>query len=154
MQVELTSVPGDVRLLLGGVDCGVLRQAGPTSLEGVVPPRNLPGLVDVELHSGGRLIASRPKGFRFEPLPAPRIGGIAPNHGPAAGGTIVTLIGSNFVPLSRVTVDGKSPLSVSLDATGSLELWMPPGSAGHLATIRVANPDGQNAELVRGFRYD
>lgn len=81
--------------------------------------------------------------------PPPTITGIAPNTGPAAGGTSVTITGTNLSGAS-VTIGGAAATGVSASAT-SISCTTPAGSAG--AADVVVTTAGGNATLVGGFTY-
>jgi hypothetical protein len=75
--------------------------------------------------------------------PAPVISTVAPAIGPVAGGTAITISGSNFLGGATVTVGGTPAGSVVVTAS-SISCTTPAGAAGP-ATVLVTNPDAQNA---------
>jgi hypothetical protein len=84
---------------------------------------------------------------------APTISSINPSHGAMAGGTSVTIIGTNFLEGASVTVGGAAATNVTVISSTSITLSAPPGDAG-AANIVVTNPDGQSNTLVDGFTYE
>jgi len=83
--------------------------------------------------------------------PPPKIVGIAPAAGPAAGGTSVTIKGDNFNPGAKVTIGGTAA-SVGVISPGSIPVTTPAHSAGAV-DVEVINPDGKNDVLRGGFTY-
>ncbi|MCI0342026.1 MAG: IPT/TIG domain-containing protein [Planctomycetales bacterium] len=77
---------------------------------------------------------------------------MAPVTGPTAGGTAVTLTGTNFQAGATVAVGGAAATSVVLVSATSITAVTPAGAAG-AANVVVTNPDSQAATLVNGFTY-
>ena len=83
---------------------------------------------------------------------APTISSISPNSGPTAGGTAVTITGTNFAAGATVTIGGAAATVSSVAAT-SIAATTPPGTAG-AANVVVTNPNGGGtATLTGGFTY-
>lgn len=78
---------------------------------------------------------------------------VSPNHGPASGGTAVTISGSNFKDGASVTFGG----AVAEDATVVSSSQMTCTTPAHypaMVDVRVTNPDTQSGTLLRGFTYE
>jgi PKD repeat protein/subtilisin family serine protease len=78
---------------------------------------------------------------------------VSPNHGPASGGTMVTISGSNFKAGASVTFGG----AVAEDATVVSSSQMTCTTPAHYPAtvdVRVTNPDSQSGTLLRGFTYE
>jgi hypothetical protein len=84
--------------------------------------------------------------------PPPSLTSVAPTSGPAAGGTTITLTGSNFAIGASVRVNGVSATSVTIVSTTTITAVTPAGTAG-ARTVQVTNPDGQSASLSSAFTY-
>ncbi len=99
-----------------------------TSLTFVTPPHAAgPVAVTVTNATG----TSGPQAFTFIP-PAPTARSLTPPSGPTAGGTTVTITGTNFVPGSTVAIDGGAPItptSIAPDGT-SLTFVTPAHAVG------------------------
>lgn len=81
----------------------------------------------------------------------PTLTSIAPNQGTVAGGTVVTITGTNLTGAS-VTIGGNPATGVSVNASGTqLTAVTPPGVAGP-ADVTVTTPGG-SVTLVGGFTY-
>ncbi|WP_310728455.1 IPT/TIG domain-containing protein [Streptomyces sp. N2A] len=81
----------------------------------------------------------------------PTITSISPNQGPIAGGTPVTITGTNLTG-ATVTIGGNPATGVTVNSTGTqITAITPPGVAGP-ADVTVTTPGG-SATLVGGFTY-
>ncbi|MFJ5803077.1 IPT/TIG domain-containing protein [Streptomyces decoyicus] len=77
---------------------------------------------------------------------------INPTQGPIAGGTVVTINGTNLTGAS-VDFGGIPATGVSVNATGTqITATIPPGAAAGPVTVTVTTPGG-SASLVNGFTY-
>src|SRR4051794_17150184 len=84
-------------------------------------------------------------------LPAPAITGFQPTTGSTAGGTAVTITGTNFQSGATVKFGNVSATSVNVQSATSIVATSPAQSAGAV-TIAITNPDGQSA-TANGFTY-
>ena len=83
----------------------------------------------------------------------PLITGIAPAHGPATGGTTVTITGTGFLAGSAVRFGGTAATSVSvLDSTRIVAIT--PAHAAGPVTVDVTNPLAATASVAQGFTFD
>jgi hypothetical protein len=80
----------------------------------------------------------------------PTVTGLAPTHGALAGGTSVTISGTNLGNVSGVTVGGKAA-TLGAKAAGSVVITTPAGTAAGSAPVVVTNPDGT---ATSSFTYD
>ena len=83
----------------------------------------------------------------------PTLTSISPASGPAAGGTAVTITGSNFQSGAAVSFGGMASSQVTFVSAGQLQATTPAHSAGAV-DVKVTNPDNQSAILARGFTYE
>lgn len=84
-------------------------------------------------------------------LPAPTITGFQPTTGSTAGGTAVTITGTNFQSGAAVKFGSTSASSVNVQSPTSIIATAPAQAAG-ASTITVTNPDNQSA-TANGFTY-
>jgi hypothetical protein len=84
--------------------------------------------------------------------PAPTVTGIAPSSGTTAGGTFVTISGTNFATGATVSMGGSAATSVNVTGANSLTANTPAHSAG-VVSITVANADSQSATLSNAYTY-
>jgi fibronectin type 3 domain-containing protein len=78
--------------------------------------------------------------------------GVAPNSGPTAGGTAVTITGTNFATGATVAFGGMAATNVVVVSGTEITATTPLGSAG-AATVTVTNPGAQSGSLANGFTY-
>jgi len=94
--------------------------------------------------------AEQTEGFTYNR--PPRIADIKPERGPVSGDTELTILGS-FFRVGVAVIIGDVTVEQLDDFFGSeLRLTTPPNTAGS-KTIRVINPDGQEAVLEDAFTY-
>ncbi len=77
---------------------------------------------------------------------------VSPNSGTTAGGTAVTLTGTNFVTGATVTFGGTAATNVVVVSSTSITATTPAHAAGAV-TVAVTNPGGLNGSLANGFTY-
>jgi formylglycine-generating enzyme required for sulfatase activity len=94
-------------------------------------------------------------GFRVARAPdgtdTPSISSVTPNVGPTAGGTAITITGTNLTGTSSVTIGGVAATSVSVVSATTVTAVTPAGTAG-AKTVSVTTPGG-TANLTNGFTY-
>ena len=83
--------------------------------------------------------------------PAPTVTGVSPNSGTTAGGTAVTITGTNFATGATVTFGGTAATSVAVTNSTTITATTPAGSAG-AATVTVT-VSGQSGSLAGAFTY-
>ncbi|HEY1221700.1 MAG TPA: IPT/TIG domain-containing protein [Bryobacteraceae bacterium] len=90
--------------------------------------------------------------FRHGPgVTAPTVSGVSPNSGPTAGGTAVTITGTNFAAGATVTFGGTAATNVVVVSGTQITATAPAGSAGAVTvTVTVS---GQSGSLASGFTY-
>jgi hypothetical protein len=98
-------------------------------------------------------------------LPAPTITNVSPASGSLAGGTSLTITGTNFVngatvafvelPSNNVfgTPSSKAAASVVFNASTQLTVTTPSASSAGAVDVVVMNPDRQTATRASGFTY-
>jgi len=82
--------------------------------------------------------------------PAPQINSIVPSSGLTAGGSSITITGSNFQTGLSVTIGGQSLGSLSFIDSNTVSGTVPALPLG-TADIIVTNPDGQHATFSAGY---
>jgi parallel beta-helix repeat protein len=86
------------------------------------------------------------------PAAAPTISGISPNSGPTAGGTAVTISGSNFRSGTAVQFGSLSARGVQIANSAQIQAVTPAESSG-VVSITVKNSDGQTATAANAFTF-
>ena len=123
-------------------------------------PAYATGPVDVRVTTGGGKSAVNTAGcpsgscdrYTYVLAPAPTLASVSPGDGPVAGGTVVQVNGSNFLPTPTVTFGGASATAVVYDSPTQLHATTPAGTAGPVDVV-VTNPDGQSVKLSGGYTY-
>jgi len=117
----------------------------PTQIQCTLPMgqgTNQPVFVTV----GGQQSAAR----RFD-YDAPLINNVSPGHAPTAGGTNITLTGTNFGSGGSVTVGGIPALSYPSWGQGTIVFQLPPGVGSNLPVVVTA---GNQPGPAAYFSYD
>lgn len=84
-------------------------------------------------------------------FPAATVTGIDPTSGPAAGGTAVTIQGTNLAGVTGVTIGGAAATGVTVDSDTRVSATTPAGTAG--AKDVVVADDAGSVTLTGGFTY-
>jgi len=79
--------------------------------------------------------------------------GVTPSFGSTAGGTLLTIVGSNFQSGATVSVGGVAATGVVVVNSSTITATTGAHSAGTVDVV-VTNPDTQNATLTGGFTYN
>jgi hypothetical protein len=80
------------------------------------------------------------------------IGSVSPISGPAAGGTKVTLTGTNFQSGASVTFGGLAASSITVSNSTTIVATTPAHSSGSVA-VTVTNTDGTTTTLNTGYAF-
>jgi uncharacterized repeat protein (TIGR02059 family) len=98
-------------------------------------------------------LSSASSAVSVTPLAAvPTVSSVSASSGTSAGGTSITITGTNFLAGATVTVGGVSCTNVTVVSATSITCNTPAGSAG-AQNIVVTNTDAQAATLSSGFTY-
>lgn len=119
-----------------------------------VTPAHAAGAVNVVVTNPDGQSGTKASGFTYttpQP-PAPTVTGVSPNTGPGAGGTSVTISGTNFVSGATVSFGGVAASNVNVTSGTSISAVTPAHAAGAV-TVTVTNPDGQSGSLTNAFTY-
>jgi hypothetical protein len=114
-------------------------------------PAHAAGAVSVVVTNPDTQSGTLANGFTYLGA-APGVTGVTPNNGPIAGGTNVTVSGSNFVTGATVTIGGTAATSVTVVNATTITATTPAHAAGAVAVV-VTNPDAQSGTLANGFTY-
>ncbi len=91
-------------------------------------------------------------GFTYISVTAPTVTNVNANSGPAAGGTPVTVTGTNFVSGATVTFGGTGATNVAVVNSTTITATTPAHAAGAV-TVTVTNPNAESGSLVNGYTY-
>jgi len=110
------------------------------------------GTVEIEVFNPASSPGTLSSAFTYDVVPAPTVSTITPVHGPASGGTTVTIGGTGFVAGATVTIDATPATGVSVNSSSEIVCTTPAGTG--LVTVTVENTDGDKGYLVNGYTYD
>ncbi len=122
------------------VDSGTITATTPTHAAGAVTVT-----VTVSGQSG-----SLTNGFTY--VVPPTVSSVSPNSGTTAGGTAVTITGTNFATGATVTFGGTSATNVVVTNSTTITATTPAG-AGGAVTVTITNLSQQSGSLANGFTY-
>jgi hypothetical protein len=107
------------------------------------------GAVTVTVTDPGGQSGSLASAFTY--IAPPTVSSVAPNSGLAAGGTAVTITGTNFAAGATVTFGAAAATNVVVVNATTITATTPAGSAGAVAVTVTAN--GRSGSLTNGFTY-
>ena len=113
-------------------------------------PAGSAGAVTVTVTNLGAQSGSLTNGFTY--VVVPTVSSVSPKNGPAAGGTAVTITGTNFATGATVTFGGTAATNVVVASSTSITATTPAGSAGAV-TVTVTNSNGLSGSLASAFTY-
>jgi hypothetical protein len=138
-----TNLSGATQVLFGGVPASSFTVNSGTSITAVSPVQAA-GTVDVTVTTlGGISATSAADQYNFTPA-LPTVTGVSPNAGSTAGGTAVTVSGSNFGGATQVLFGGVPAPSFTVNSNTSLTAVAPPGARGTV-DVTVTTPSGTSA---------
>ncbi|WP_339295021.1 IPT/TIG domain-containing protein [Paenibacillus sp. FSL W7-1279] len=111
--------------------------------------------VDIRVLNSDGQSAVLTGGFTYEvppPPPAPTIASVTPNSGPQAGGTLLTIKGSNFNSETLVKIGGVT-VSGTLMSTSEIRFKTPQWETPATVDISVSGPDGEPSILANAFTF-
>ena len=112
-------------------------------------PAGSAGAVTVTVTNPGSQNGSLTNGYTY--VVVPTVTSVSPNNGPTAGGTAVTITGTNFAAGATATFGGTAATNVVVVNSTTITATTPAGSAGAVTVMVTVN--GQNGNLTNGFTY-
>jgi PKD repeat protein len=143
---------GATGVTFGGTAATGVTVVSDTSITATSPFHSA-GVVNVVVTTPGG-IATGTNAYTYTTTAAPTFTSIAPAAGPIAGGTAVTITGTNFVAggLLGVMIDGVPATSVVRSSTTKITAVTPAGTAGAKDVV-VTNSDGQTVTRTGAYTY-
>ncbi|QDK41568.1 hypothetical protein DOM21_08900 [Bacteriovorax stolpii] len=87
------------------------------------------------------------------PKPIPAVTSVIPNNGPVSGGSIVTIVGTNFVSGDSVFIGAASCAPVIVINSTTISCTTSAHIAGN-ANVVVTNVDSKSGTLLNGYTYN
>ena len=112
-------------------------------------PAGSAGAVTVTVTNPGAAGGSLANGFTY--VVVPTVSSVSPNNGPIAGGTVVTIAGTNFASGATVTFGGTAATNVVVVSGTQITATTPAGSAGVVTVTVTVN--SQPGSVANGFTY-
>ncbi|MDR3426029.1 IPT/TIG domain-containing protein, partial [Silvimonas sp.] len=137
---------------IGGIAATGITVNSATSITAVTPAYVSGALAVNVVVNNGVSNAVLSGGFTYQPA-APTIVSISPNSGSMAGGTAVTVSGTNFTPTTTLTIGGIAATSVTVVNATTLTAVTPAYVSGSLVNNVVVSNSVGNATLTNGFTY-
>ena len=117
----------------------------------VTTPAHAAGLVDVTVTNDEQSPVTCGGCFTYVTPPAPTVSSVSPNNGSTAGGTAVTVNGTNFVTGATVSFGG-SALTVT-NVTATAITGTTTAHAAGAVTVTVTNPTTQTGSCTACYTY-
>jgi hypothetical protein len=130
-----TNFTSPATVTIGGVTATIITVTATTIT--ALTPAHAAGTVSVTVTTpAGSVTGTAPATMFTYVEGAPTVAAISPNSGPIAGGTNVTITGTNFVGVTSVTIGGNTPTAVTVVSSTSITATTTAHAAG-LANVAV-----------------
>jgi hypothetical protein len=136
---------------VGGIAATKVAVVSATQITAVTPAHAAGAVTVVVANSDGQQ-AGKAAVFTYAAPPA-IVTAVTPAGGPVAGGTTVSITGSNFAPGAIVRFGTTAATSVTFVSASQLNVVAPPGLSGGAVDIVVANPGSQDVIKAAAYAY-
>ena len=143
---------GTPTVTFGGAACTSVNRSSVTSLTCTTPAAAAPGPVTVAVTNPDAKSGSLNDAYTYF-APPPTISGVAPENGPMAGGTSVTVTGTGFWGTPTVTFGGAPCTALLVTSNSSLTCVVPPSAVSGPVTVTITNEDGKSASSPGAWSY-
>ncbi len=123
-----------------------------TSITAIAPAGTVNALVNVSVTNADSQAGALAAGYRFIDTGTVTVTSITPTAGPLEGGTMVTIVGTNFNPGATVKF-GDAVATPSSVTTNTITVLTPAKAAAGKATVTVTNTDAKVGTLKDAFTY-
>ncbi len=120
--------------------------AAGTQITATSPPESAATVNVTVVAPGGVQTTSTADQFTYEP--APTVTSVSPTAGPLAGGTTVTISGTDFTGVTAVDFGTVAATNVVINATGTLITATSPQESAATVNVTVVGPGGTSATLT------
>jgi len=146
--VRGTGLSPGVELLVGVLPAEDVRVIDTRTILARTPPGSAGPADVVAVHGERRAVAEG----AFTYGDSLRLLAVEPSEGAMAGGTFVTLLGTGFVPGSRLTFGGVPSEDVRVLNGATVHAYTPSGTPGSVDVV-LTTPTGESWTLEDGFAY-
>ena len=143
--VSGTNLTGATSVTFGGIPATGLTPVSATALQ-ATSPAHAAGSVDVRVTTPAGVSPVVAAGTFSYDKPPPAVTAVEPTAGPTAGGTEVTVTGTDLTGATSVTFGGTEGVELAVASDTSLTVVSPPHAAG-VVDIRVSTPEGISAQV-------
>ncbi len=145
-----SELAGATAVRFGATPASAFTVESATSITATVPAGS--ATVDVTVATpAGRSPAGTADRYTYQTLPT--VKKLSTKTGPAGGGTVVTVTGTEFTAANQVTFGSVAATSYTVDSPTSITAVAPAAGAG-VADVHVTNTDGTSpASLADRFKY-
>jgi subtilase family serine protease len=156
LRAQKVTVTGSGFLPIAGADMAevgssvVSASCSSTTKCTVTIPRHAAGTVNIRISAEDSAYTAINTKDRFQYVAAPKTRSISPNHGPARGGTRVTIRGSSFVGVTAVHFGSKKGTKIRVVSSTEIIVTAPKGAGTVKVTVTAAG--GTTAGSIK-FRY-
>ncbi|MFG2909494.1 IPT/TIG domain-containing protein [Kitasatospora sp. NPDC048286] len=137
-----TNLTGTTAVAFGTTPATEFTVDSDTQITATAPAGSAAGPVDVTVTTPGGTGAA---GKYTYDTPAPAVTGLAPDHGPLAGGTKVTLTGTHLNGATAVNFGTTPATAFTVDSDTQITATTPAGSAAGPVDVTVTTPGGTGA---------
>lgn len=147
-----TNFVSGATVTVGGAPASNVSFVNSTAITASLPAKAA-GTYDVAVINPDRQVASKIAGYTYVASAGPTITSVAPNSGPAAGGTRVTVVGAHFLnnPSLQISFDNSLATSPTVLSDTQISVMTPAHAAGPV-TVKVTDKISSSS-LNNGFTY-
>jgi phosphoesterase family protein/IPT/TIG domain-containing protein/phospholipase D-like protein len=118
-----------------------------------VSPAHSSGQVNVVVTNPNAQSVTSINAYTYSTPQSPSVSSVAPNSGPTAGGTSITISGSGFASGATVTLGGTAATNVVVSNSTTIAATTPPHVSGTVDVV-VTNSNGQSGAKLNAFTYN
>jgi hypothetical protein len=141
VQITGTNFSGASSVTIGGNPATFVTVVSQTQINATTPASAVAGPANVVVTTPAGTSGATGNGKFTYIAGAPTVTGVAPNNGPTAGGTAVTITGTNFTGATSVTIGGIAPTGVTIVNATTITATTAAHAAGAV-DIAVTTPVG------------
>jgi hypothetical protein len=143
-KVAFVDLTGSVSLTVGTTSAGSIT---------ATTPAHAAGAMDVVVMNSDYQTGTLRNGFTYGAVATPpTVSAVTPSFGPTGGGTLATIVGTNFQNGATVSFGGVAAAGVAVVNSTTITATTPANAAGSV-TVAVTNPGPQTGSLANGFAY-
>jgi len=142
---------GGLTVTVGGDACAITGTVTATSITCTTAAHAV-GAVDVKVTNPDGEVGTKKDGFEY--LDKPTVTSVSPSSGPTAGGTSITVGGTNFATANTVTVTvGGNACTITGTVTATSLTCSTAAHAAGAVDVVLTNPDSESDTETDGFTF-